>query len=69
MKCAMGFMELFTSLTPAECRLKAETNLALADRDGLRRESLLADAGAWMLLAERLEWLEAALAVYRGKLH
>jgi hypothetical protein len=58
-----------TIFCPRECRLKAEEKLALADRDGAERETLLADAEAWLQLADRLECIEAGLAAYRRGLH
>jgi hypothetical protein len=60
---------MFTDFSPVECRLKAEAKLALADRGGAEREGLLADADAWLLLADRLEYVEAGLAAYRRRLH
>jgi len=59
---------MFSQFGPAECRLNAEAKLALADRGGDRRESLLTEAEAWTLLADRLEAIEAVLAAYRRKL-
>ena len=62
---------MFTDFTAVECRLKAEEKLALAERGGATREVLLADAAAWLLLAERLEDIEAVLARAgkRGLMH
>jgi hypothetical protein len=48
-------MNEVTLFTPAQCRSKAEAKLALADRDEAARETLVADAEAWLLLADRLE--------------
>jgi hypothetical protein len=58
-----------TLFSPHECRLKAEAKLALADRGGDARETLLADAEAWLQLADRLERIDAGLATYRRRLH
>jgi hypothetical protein len=52
----------FTDLSSAECRSKAEANLALADRGGTGREQRLVDAEGWMLLADHLDYVETALA-------
>jgi hypothetical protein len=54
---------------PEQCRSRAEAKLALADRGGAARVNLLTDAEAWLLLADRLEYIEAGLAAHRRKLH
>ena len=55
-------MNEVTLFTPEQCRAKAATKLALADGGGANRESLLDDAAAWLLLADRLECADARLA-------
>jgi hypothetical protein len=60
---------MFTEFTSAECRSKADANLAQAERGGPAREQMLADAAAWMLLADRLDSVESALAEWRRSLH
>jgi hypothetical protein len=62
----MNEVSLFSS---EHRRSKAEAKLALADRGGAEREILLADACAWLQLADRLEYIETGLAAYRRKLH
>jgi hypothetical protein len=62
-------MNELTPFSAAECRLKAEAKLALADRGGWLRERLLADAEAWLQLADRLEYIEIGLAAVRRRLH
>jgi hypothetical protein len=55
-------MNEITPFTSEECRMKAEAKLALADRGGAARESLLADAEAWLILADHLDFIATALA-------
>jgi hypothetical protein len=54
--------KLITDFSSAECRSKAEANLALAERGGTAREQRLVDAEAWMLLADHLDFIGTALA-------
>jgi hypothetical protein len=62
-------MNGITDFTSQECRLKAEAKLALADRGGPARETLLADASAWLLLAAHVDFIDSAMAAARRKLH
>jgi hypothetical protein len=62
-------MNEITLFTPDQCRSKAEAKLALADRGGTQRAGLLDDAAAWLLLADRLECIEAGLVVLRRGLN
>jgi hypothetical protein len=59
-------MNGITDFTAEECRSKAEAKLALADRGGAAREILLADAAAWLILADHVDFIEAAMAARRG---
>jgi hypothetical protein len=54
---------MFTGFSSAECRLKAKANFDLADRNGAMREQLLADATGWLLLADHLDFVEAAISM------
>jgi hypothetical protein len=54
---------MFTDFGSAECRLIAEATLALAERGGAEREQLLIDAGRWLLLADRLDFIEISMAM------
>jgi hypothetical protein len=56
-------MSEITIFTPAQCRLKAGAKRTLAVRDGFSRDSFLADADAWVSLAERLDHIEAVLEI------
>ena len=48
----------------------AEAKLALAERGGAARERMLIDAGAWMLLADHLDFIEIAMTkARRRRLH
>jgi hypothetical protein len=58
---------IFTDFSSAECRSKAEAKLALAERSGATREQMLSDAEAWMLLADRLDFIEAAMTIARRR--
>jgi hypothetical protein len=62
-------MNGITDLTSAECRLNAEAKLALAERSGAAREALLADAQAWLLLADYVGFVESVMAATRRSLH
>jgi hypothetical protein len=63
-------ISLFTDFSSAECRSKAEAKLALAERGGADREQMLVDAGAWMLLADHLDFIEIAVrTARRQRLH
>jgi hypothetical protein len=53
---------MFTDFGSAECRLNAEATLALAERAGAEREQLLIDAARWLLLANRLDFIEISMA-------
>jgi hypothetical protein len=53
---------MFADFGSAECRAIAEATFALAERGGVEREQRLVDAARWMLLAERLDFLETSLA-------
>ena len=59
---------MYTDFTSAECRIRAETNLDLAERDGAMREQLIVDAAGWLLLADHLDLIESArtgVRIYR----
>jgi hypothetical protein len=60
---------MFIDFGSAEFRLKAEAILALAERGGAAREQLLVEAARWMLLADRLDFLETSLAAAARRLH
>jgi hypothetical protein len=60
---------MFTDFGSAECRQRAEAALALAERGGAEREQRLVDAAQWMLLADRLDFLEIRLAAAGRRLH
>jgi hypothetical protein len=63
-------ISMFTDFSSAECRSKAEAKLAMAERGGAVREQMLADAAAWMLLADHLDFIEIAVtATRRRRLH
>jgi hypothetical protein len=53
---------MFPDFGSAECRLKAEAALALAERGGAAREQLLVDAARWLLLADHLDFIDISLA-------
>jgi hypothetical protein len=58
---------MFTDLSSAECRSKAEANFALAERGGLSREQMLIDAKGWMVLADHLDFIETTIAAARRR--
>jgi hypothetical protein len=58
---------MFTDLSSAECRSKAEANFALAERGGAAREQVLIDAKGWMLLADHLDFIETVKAAARRR--
>jgi hypothetical protein len=58
---------MFTDFSSAECRSKAEANLALAERGGAARKQMLVNAEGWMLLADHLDFIEAACAAARHR--
>jgi hypothetical protein len=63
-------MDKIAPFTSEECRMKAEARLALADRGGAARESLLVDAEAWLILADHLDFIATSLAAMASrKLH
>jgi hypothetical protein len=51
---------MFTNFSSAECRLRAEANLARAKCGGAAGEQMLVDAAGWMLLADHLDFIELA---------
>jgi hypothetical protein len=61
---------MFTDFSSAQCRSKAEVNLALAERGGAARKQMLVNAEGWMLLADHLDFIEtAAAAAWQRGLH
>jgi hypothetical protein len=60
---------MITDFNSTECRLKAKAKIDLADRGGAMRDKLLADAAGWLLLADHLDFIEAAMSVRWRTLH
>jgi hypothetical protein len=56
---------MFTDFSSAECRLRAEANLARVERGCATREQMVVDAAGWMLLADHLDFIEIAMAAAR----
>jgi hypothetical protein len=49
-------------LTSAECRARAGRKITEAELHPRRGKKLRADAGCWLVLADRMEQLEASMA-------
>jgi hypothetical protein len=48
-------------LTSTERRARAEQKIAEAELHPRRRKKLRADAECWLVLADRMKWMEASL--------
>lgn len=58
---------MYTDFSSTECRSQAAAKLDAAGRDDVTREQLLADAAGWLVLADHLDFIEAAMATARRR--